>query len=169
MPDFHQPKLCEKARELIAFCTITGKYQFKRLPMGICNSPSKYQEAMNKIMTYLSYKMNVNYIDDCTCFGKPFDDHLSSLELILERSKQYNLKLKYPNVNLGYLMRSKENILIKLRNSNYKCNKVFEVVDYNGLPLLSYEACIALNYIEKEKSANEIEAIELCAEKENII
>uniref|UniRef100_A0A2H8TVD7 Retrovirus-related Pol polyprotein from transposon 297 n=1 Tax=Melanaphis sacchari TaxID=742174 RepID=A0A2H8TVD7_9HEMI len=102
MSGFHQLKLSKKARELTAFCTTTGKYQFKRMPMGICNGPSKYQEAMNKIMTNLNYKINVNYIDDCTCFGKSFDEHLISLELTLERFKQFNLKLKLSKCKFGY-------------------------------------------------------------------
>lgn len=102
MSGFHQLKLNDKAKELTAFCTLTGKYQFKRLPMGICNGPSKYQEAMNKIMTNLNYRINVNYIDDCTCFGKTFDEHLNSLELTLERFKQFNLKLKVSKCKFGY-------------------------------------------------------------------
>lgn len=55
--------------------------------MGICNSPRKYQEAMNKIMTNLNHKFNINYIDDCICFGKTFDDHLYSIKSTLERCK----------------------------------------------------------------------------------
>lgn len=69
--------------------------------MGICNGPSKYQEAMNKIMTNLNYRIYVNYIDDCTCFGKTFDDHLNSLELTLDRFKQYDLKLKIFKCKFG--------------------------------------------------------------------
>lgn len=55
--------------------------------MGICNSPRKYQEAMNKIMTNLNHKFNINYIDDCICFGKTFDVHLYSIKSTLERCK----------------------------------------------------------------------------------
>lgn len=49
MSGFHQPKFRKKARELTVFCTTTGKYEFKRMPMTICNGPNKYQEAMNKL------------------------------------------------------------------------------------------------------------------------
>jgi len=99
---FRQLKLSEKAKELTAFCTTTTKYKFKRMPMGIIyNGRSKYQEAMNKIMKNLNYKINVNYIDDWTCFGKTFDDHLYSLESTLEKFKQYNLKLKLSKCKFG--------------------------------------------------------------------
>lgn len=47
---FMKLNLAKKAKELTAFCTNTGKYQFKRMAMEICNGLSKYQESMNTNM-----------------------------------------------------------------------------------------------------------------------
>jgi hypothetical protein len=39
-------------------CTIVlpwGKYEFQRLPMGLCNSPDIFQEKMGTLMQDLEY------------------------------------------------------------------------------------------------------------------
>ncbi|XP_050533909.1 uncharacterized protein K02A2.6-like [Daktulosphaira vitifoliae] len=96
-------------------------------------------------------------------------------ELNVMPSKLFN-KLKNVNIDNsnvviksfgGYLTKSNGKVLVELKNGYYKCNRVFEIVNYEGLPLLSYEACIALNYIKKD--VNEIETIIRDNIKENFI
>ena len=43
-----QIKLAEKEREKTAFITEDGNYQFKRLPIGLMNSPYYFQRLINQ-------------------------------------------------------------------------------------------------------------------------
>ena len=46
-------------------CTVVfpwGKYEYTRLPMGLCNSPDIFQEKMNDLIQDLEYAQA--YIDD---------------------------------------------------------------------------------------------------------
>ena len=52
-------------------CTIVlpwGKYEYQRLPMGLCNSPDIFQEKMSELMTGLEPVRA--YIDDLLCVTK---------------------------------------------------------------------------------------------------
>ena len=76
-------------------CTIVlpwGKYEYQRLPMGLCNSPDIFQEKMNTLMGDLEYVRA--YIDDLLILTKgSFIDHLNKLEEIFKRLKQAGLKV----------------------------------------------------------------------------
>lgn len=76
-------------------CTIVlpwGKYEYQRLPMGLCNSPDIFQEKMSILMADLEYVRA--YIDDLLILTKgSFLDHLKKLATVLHRLKQANLKI----------------------------------------------------------------------------
>ena len=76
-------------------CTIVlpwGKYEYQRLPMGLCNSPDVFQEKMSDIMTGLEFVRA--YIDDLLVITTTsFDDHLSKLKRVLQRLKDFGLKI----------------------------------------------------------------------------
>ena len=76
-------------------CTIVlpwGKYQYQKLPMGLCNSPDIFQEKMNELFVGLD---NVRaYIDDLLILStKSFDKHLEDLDKVFYRLKQAGLKV----------------------------------------------------------------------------
>ena len=52
-----------------------GKYEYQRLPMGLCNSPDIFQEQMSNLMQDLKYVRA--YIDDLLIISKgSFEDHM---------------------------------------------------------------------------------------------
>ena len=76
-------------------CTIVlpwGKYQYQKLPMGLCNSPDIFQQKMNELFVGLD---NVRaYIDDLLILStKSFDKHLEDLDKVFYRLKQAGLKV----------------------------------------------------------------------------
>jgi len=83
------------------YCTIVlpfGKYEYQRLPMGLCNSPDIFQEKMSELMEGLEFVRA--YIDDLLCVtSKDLDDHLAKLDLVLERIKHAGLKC---NINKSF-------------------------------------------------------------------
>ena len=76
-------------------CTIVlpwGKYEYLRLPMGLCNSPDIFQEKMSELMVGLEFARA--YIDDLLIVSKGnFTTHLEHLEQVLTRLAEAGLKI----------------------------------------------------------------------------
>jgi len=76
-------------------CTIVlpwGKYEYLRLPMGLCNSPDIFQEKMSDLMQGLEFARA--YIDDLLVLSKgSFAEHLDHLEQVLIRVSEAGLKI----------------------------------------------------------------------------
>jgi len=76
-------------------CTIIlpwGKYEYLRLPMGLCNSPDIFQEKMGTLMEALEF-VRV-YIDDILCLTVDnWHDHLNKLASVLQRLLEAGLKI----------------------------------------------------------------------------
>ena len=76
-------------------CTIVlpwGKYEYQKLPMGLCNSPDIFQERMSSLMQDLEYVRA--YIDDLLILTKSnWTDHLDKLEKVLAKLQQAGLKV----------------------------------------------------------------------------
>lgn len=76
-------------------CTIVlpwGKYEYQKLPMGLCNSPDIFQEKMSTLLGDLEYVRT--YIDDVLILTKSnWQDHLSHLEIVFHRIKEAGLKI----------------------------------------------------------------------------
>ena len=77
-------------------CTIVlpwGKYEYLRLPMGLCNSPDIFQEKMNQLMKGLQFCQA--YIDDLLVLSRQggLDQHLNNLEQVFSRLQEAGLKV----------------------------------------------------------------------------
>jgi len=78
-----------------SYCTIVlpwGKYEYLRLPMGLCNSPDIFQEKMGELFADLEFARA--YIDDLLVISSgTFEDHLDKLEQVLKRLQEAGLKV----------------------------------------------------------------------------
>jgi RNase H-like domain found in reverse transcriptase/Reverse transcriptase (RNA-dependent DNA polymerase)/Integrase zinc binding domain len=78
-----------------SLCTIVlpwGKYEYQRLPMGLCNSPDIFQEKMSNLMADLEFCRA--YIDDLLILSKgTWSEHLENLETVFKRLKDSGLKV----------------------------------------------------------------------------
>src|SRR5688500_8305373 len=76
-------------------CTVVlpwGKYEYLRLPMGLCNSPDIFQEKMSELMVGLEFTRA--YLDNLFLITKGnFDEHLDQLEQALTRLSDAGLKI----------------------------------------------------------------------------
>ena len=81
--------------EASRLCTIVmpwGKYEYVRIPMGVCNSPNIFQEHMSELMAGLEFVRVC--IDDLLVITKSdFKDHLRKLEQVFLRVQQANLRI----------------------------------------------------------------------------
>ena len=92
-------------------CTIVlpwGKYEYLRLPMGLCISPDVFQEKMSELMSGLEFARA--YLDDLLILSTEsgFDKHLEKLEQVLTRLQASGLKINavksfFARTNLEYL------------------------------------------------------------------
>ena len=107
---YQQVVLSEESRQYVTINTHKGLYRYNRLPFGIASAPAIFQQTMEKILHGIP-GVTV-YIDDILITGRTDEEHLRTLDLVLERLDQYDLHLKrvkcsfmQPSVRyLGYLI-----------------------------------------------------------------
>ena len=83
---------CDK--EKTAFLTRRGLFQWCVLPQGATNAPAIFSRLMSLVLRGLNYLCVLAFIDDLAVIGRTFDEHLLSLELVLNRIRYAGVKLK---------------------------------------------------------------------------
>ena len=64
-----------------------GLYRYRKLPMGICQSPDIAQEVMEKVVKDICDDLEV-YIDDIGIFSNDWNDHMCILDKVCDRLQQ---------------------------------------------------------------------------------
>ena len=96
---FFQIKLDQESALLTAFNTPFGRYFYKRLPMGISSAPEIYQRAMTDLFKGID---NVEIVmDDILVHGSTLEAHNKTLETVLQRCRDNNLKLNSSKTKLA--------------------------------------------------------------------
>jgi len=91
---FWQIAMDESSKELTAFRTGDGLYQFKRMPFGLTNAPATFQKMINTVLAGLK-GMNLQvFIDDVCIATKSWSELLAILQQTLETIIDANLKIK---------------------------------------------------------------------------
>uniref|UniRef100_A0AAV1TBR0 Reverse transcriptase domain-containing protein n=1 Tax=Peronospora matthiolae TaxID=2874970 RepID=A0AAV1TBR0_9STRA len=109
---YYARRLATSSRNYTAFCLPFGKFQYKRLPMGISTAPYEYQACMEKIFGDLDFV--VVYLDDILVYSSSEKTHLKHLGIVFKRLKKYDVTL-----------------------NGKKCHILRESVDYLGFTLTS--------------------------------
>ena len=91
---FFQVELDENSRPYTAFTTSTGPYMFKRMAMGLRNSPLTFTRLMNSVLAGLMGNSVFCYLDDVIIASKTTREHLDTLSQVLSRFAKAGLKLK---------------------------------------------------------------------------
>ena len=91
---FYQIELDEESKHKTAFITHQGLYEFNRLPMGLANSPSVFQRALNFILRKFINIICLIYLDDIVIFSRTIEEHIIHLSQILTCLKEAGLKVK---------------------------------------------------------------------------
>ena len=99
---YYHIELHPDSKELCTIVLPWGKYEYQRLPMGLCNSPDIFQERMSNLFSDLE---NVRaYIDDLlNITSGDYNDHLNKLEIIFQRLQKAGLKV---NAKKSFFARS---------------------------------------------------------------
>ena len=91
---YYQIELEESDKKKTAIVTRYGLFEHNRMGFGLCNAPATFQRAIQLVLTGLTWKQALAYLDDVNVLGKGFDDHIKNVDEVLHRFRSYNLKLK---------------------------------------------------------------------------
>ena len=86
-----QIPLTDKAKEISAFVTSDGLYQYKVMPFGMNNSPATFQRLINMIITGLGNCKA--YIDDAIIYREEWDQQLMTIKEFFERLSKTKLTI----------------------------------------------------------------------------
>ena len=92
------PSDCPKT----AFRTPFGLFQWKVAPMGLSNSPARFQSVMNRIFQPLLNKCVTVYLDDILIFSKTPKEHIQHLKQVFDilRTNQFVVSMEKSQFNL---------------------------------------------------------------------
>ena len=76
------------------FSSRQGLMEFVTMPFGLATTTATFQRTMEIALAGLQWHSCLIYLDDVIVFGSSFDEHLSRIEVVLERIQRAGLKLK---------------------------------------------------------------------------
>ena len=71
-----------------------GLYEFTCMPFGLLNAGSSFCHLMEQCLGNQQFVTLLLYLDDICIFAPTIDNMLDQIELVFDRLKQYNLKIK---------------------------------------------------------------------------
>ena len=86
---FWQVPLTDRAKEVSAFATPNGLYQYKVMPFGMKNSPATFQRLVNNVICGLDGCDA--YIDDVIIYSDSWSDHLQRIRKFFDRLSKAKL------------------------------------------------------------------------------
>ncbi|KAG5276960.1 hypothetical protein AALO_G00111880 [Alosa alosa] len=90
---YYQVEMEEADTQKTAFVCPLGFWEFNRMPQGVTNAPSTFQRLMERCMGDLNRREALVFIDDLIIFSDTLEQHESRLLQVLNRLKEYGLKL----------------------------------------------------------------------------
>lgn len=91
---YWQVAMDESDKEMTAFATHKGLFQFKVLPFGLSNSPETFQRLMEAVFSGLQWEKCLVYLYNIITFGTTFKETLKNLTVIFDRPRTADLKHK---------------------------------------------------------------------------
>ncbi|GJR30659.1 reverse transcriptase domain-containing protein [Tanacetum coccineum] len=92
---YFQIPIAPEDQEKTTFTCPYGTFAYKRMPFGLCNSPTTFQRCMTVIFHELIKDSMEVFMDDFYVFGSSFDHCLKNLEKMLKRCEETNLVLNW--------------------------------------------------------------------------
>ena len=72
-----------------------GTYAYRKMPFGLCNAPTTFQQCMLSIFSDMVEHIMEVFMDDITIYGSKFEECLVNLEAVLNRCIENNLVLNW--------------------------------------------------------------------------
>ena len=81
---YWQIRLRDEDKAKTAFTTRQGHFQWKVMPMGLCNAPATFQSMMNELLKEHLDKRAMVYLDDVIIYSKSQEQHVDDVKTILK-------------------------------------------------------------------------------------
>lgn len=91
---FHQILLADGDSEKTAFRTRFGSFEYRVLPMGLCNAPGTFMQLMNDTFRDMLDKNVIVFLDDILVFSRTKEEHMIALREVLTRLRASKLYVK---------------------------------------------------------------------------
>ena len=92
--------LTDRAREISAFVTPSGLYEYNVLPFGLKNAPATFQRMIQSIVNDLPCTRA--YLDDLVTASESWDSHLKAVSLLFEKLSKANLTVNLAKSEFGH-------------------------------------------------------------------
>ena len=86
---YWQVPLSDRAKEISAFCTPFGLYQYKVMPFGLKNAPATFQRMVNKIVSGIDGCEA--YVDDLIVYSQTWEQHMEQLQQLFKKLSEAQL------------------------------------------------------------------------------
>ena len=96
---YWQVPLTQLAREISAFVTPSGLYQYKVMPFGMKNAPATFQRMVNKLVRDIDGCEG--YIDDVVIYSDNWSDHIRQIERFFQIMREAKLTINLMKSEFG--------------------------------------------------------------------
>ena len=96
---YWQVPLTQRAREVSAFVTPSGLYQYKVMLFGMKNAPATFQRMVNKLVRDIDGCEG--YIDDVVIFSDNWSDHIRQIERLFQIMREAKLTINLMKSEFG--------------------------------------------------------------------
>ena len=96
---YWQVPLTLRAREISAFVTPSGLYQYKVMPFGMKNAPATFQRMVNKLVRDIDGCEG--YIDDVVIFSDNWSDHIRQIKSFFQIMREAKLTINLMKSEFG--------------------------------------------------------------------
>ena len=80
---FHHIPFNDTSIPKMAFTSPFGKYEYLKVPFGLAQAATYFQELMNKVQNDLS--LAITYLDDIIIFSRTTEDHVGHLQQVIHK------------------------------------------------------------------------------------
>ena len=91
---YNQIAIAPEDQEKTTFTCPYGTFAFRRMPFGLCNTPTTFQRCLMSIFSDLMEGYGI-FMDDFSIYGSSFEHCVENLEIVLRRCQDKNLALNW--------------------------------------------------------------------------